>query len=165
MAKTSTKTEDIPLGSWVQSDAPLIRKSKSIDDFNKTERVWQIPNNRIFNYRLMHAPFITGLYIGWRTYNNGFVTFHGWDESPTYTPTEWLRVGLIVTNSRMKPIAVKYESMKIIKAPLPQEFFCPSCDDEIVFSNTGEPDHEKLRKEELNRLVREAELDRLLNRS
>ena len=62
-----------------------------------------------------HKP-ITGIYIGVRTYQNGTVEWHN-DEGTTFTPDEWIKVALIVTDVRKKPIPVLYSDMSVCEAP------------------------------------------------
>ena len=53
---------------------------------------------------------VNGIYIGFRTYQNGTVT---WDEEGTYfTADEWIKVALIVEDARQKPIPVLYSNME-----------------------------------------------------
>jgi hypothetical protein len=53
---------------------------------------------------------ITGMYIGYRTYANGIVHYDH-DYGNYFEPTSYIKIALIVTDERKKPVPVYYSTM------------------------------------------------------
>ena len=58
-----------------------------------------------------HHP-VNGIYVGYRNYANGTVQWEE-DSGLIFTPTDYIKIALIVTNERAKPIPVLFSEMSV----------------------------------------------------
>ncbi len=85
------------LGQKVTAPGHLIRRHRG------NRRFWTKPEWK--------QPPTTGIYIGVRTYQNGTLLWDGDDVGYAFSPDEYLKVGLIVTDPRHRPVPVLYSEI------------------------------------------------------
>ena len=89
------------LGATVTATGRIFRRH--LDGVKANRKEWYRPD-------WAQRP-ITGIYIGVRTYQNGIIE---WEEDVgfIFTADEWIKVALIVTDVRQRPIPVLYSEMQ-----------------------------------------------------
>ncbi len=98
------------LGSKVTVPRRILRRAVHMGGRNNRKE-WYAPD--------WMKKSVNGIYIGFRTYANGTVT---WDEEGNYFKAdEWIKVALIVEDAREKPIPVMYSDMSVSDAPKSSE--------------------------------------------
>ena len=95
------------LGAKVTATKRIFRHQ--LEGVKANRKEWYTPN------WARHKP-INGIYIGVRTYQNGTVEWED-DVGMTFMPDEWIKVALIVTDARQKPIPVLYSDMSPTPPP------------------------------------------------
>lgn len=73
-----------------------------------------------FRYWKRRKQNINGIYIGYRTYQNGKL-YYDPEEGTIFIPEEYIKIALIVTNERQNPIPVLYSEIKLNTLTNPTE--------------------------------------------
>ena len=85
----------IHLGDKVHSDHILLRERSG------RKRTWVEGSRRI-----------SGIYVGWRTYRNGEITWDDYGEA--FTITDHIKIALIVIDEKRNPVPVLFEGMELL---------------------------------------------------
>ncbi len=97
----------LKLGDKVRAPVRLLRRRQWT---NGGRREWIKPEWK-------SSP-VLGVFVGVRTYANGVVTWgqnDGYDaDPPVFCGDKWLKVALICTDARQKPIPVMYDECEVI---------------------------------------------------
>jgi hypothetical protein len=96
----------LKLGDKVRAPVRLLRRRQYC---NGGHREWVKPDWK-------HSP-VEGVFVGVRTYANGVVNWGspGYDgDPPVFIADKWLKVALICTDPRQKPIPVMYDECEVI---------------------------------------------------
>lgn len=102
----SKKIERPPLGARIKSDYRLWRGSVHEDRPDGWGKKWHRIDGEPGEY--------AGMYIGYRTYSNGRITFVG-DGGLSYEATEHLEAWLIVPDERSAPIPVLPSDARVVR--------------------------------------------------
>lgn len=95
----------IKLGDKVNVTATLQRRSRYLGRYQGTEKRWEtkvLPNPR------------SGIYIGYRTLQNGKTVFEGSEEGYHFEPSEHFRAVLVVFSERERPVLVPMEALDLL---------------------------------------------------